>query len=41
MLNKIPNGAMRLFPTGGHPALLSNAAPFAAVAEKFFLGLDE
>ena len=41
MLNKIPKGAMHLFPTGGHPALLSNAVPFAALVEKFFLGLGE
>jgi len=37
MLQKIPNGQMHLFPKGGHPALLSNAASFAALVEKFFL----
>jgi pimeloyl-ACP methyl ester carboxylesterase len=37
MLDKIPRGAMHLFPAGGHPALLSNAASFAALAERFFL----
>ena len=41
MLKKIPKGAMHLFPTGGHPALLSNAVPFTVLAEKFFLGLNE
>jgi len=37
MLDNIPRGAMHLFPAGKHPALLSNAASFAALAEKFFL----
>ncbi len=37
MLDKIPLGAMHLFPTGGHPALLSNAEAFAALADTFFL----
>ncbi|MDR2893056.1 MAG: alpha/beta fold hydrolase [Deltaproteobacteria bacterium] len=36
MLAKIPMGAMHLFPTGGHPALLSNGTAFAALAESFF-----
>jgi pimeloyl-ACP methyl ester carboxylesterase len=36
MLAKIPKGSMHLFPTGGHPAILSNTASFAALAESFF-----
>ncbi len=36
MLEKIPTGRTHLFPTGGHPALLSNAEAFAGLAEEFF-----
>ena len=38
MLGKIPNGRLYLFQTGGHPAMISNAAEFFGVAKNFFLG---
>ena len=37
MLRKIPLGETHFFPAGGHPALLSNPAAFAELAEGFFL----
>lgn len=36
LLDKIPNGKVHLFPTGGHPAMLTNANEFANLAIKFF-----
>lgn len=35
LLKKIENGEMHLFPEGGHPAMLTNGAEFAAVAKEF------
>lgn len=37
LLAKIPNGAMRLFEQGGHPAMLSNGEVFAKVATEFLI----
>ncbi len=37
MLGKIGHGEMLLFPTGGHPAMLTNLPAFAEAAKKFFL----
>lgn len=35
MLRKLPNGKLHLFPTGGHPAMLTNAEEFAVMANEF------
>lgn len=40
MLQKIGHGAMYLFASGGHPALLSNPQQFFAVSERFFNGQE-
>lgn len=37
MLGKIGHGEMLLFPTGEHPAMLTNLPAFAEAAKKFFL----
>ncbi len=37
MLSRIGHGEMHLFPEGGHPAMLSNAAEFARIAKVFLL----
>lgn len=37
MLEKIGHGEILLFPTGGHPAMLTNLPDFAKAAKKFFL----
>lgn len=36
LLKKIPDGTLHLFPSGGHPAMLTNAAKFADLAKDFF-----
>lgn len=36
LLKKIPKGTLHLFPFGGHPAMLTNAREFAALAKDFF-----
>lgn len=37
MLENIGHGEMVIFPTGGHPAMLTNLPAFAETAKKFFL----
>lgn len=36
MINKIGHGRIYLFPTGGHPAMLSNAEEFVQLSKTFF-----
>ena len=40
LLKKIPRGTLHLFPFGGHPAMLTNAREFAALAKDFFRDQD-
>lgn len=35
LAGKIPDGKMHLFPSGGHPAMLTNAEEFAGLAKAF------
>jgi len=37
MSDKIADGKLHLFPSGGHPAMLTNAEEFSVVAKKFFI----
>ena len=36
LMKKIPKGILHLFPSGGHPAMLTNAKEFADLAKDFF-----
>lgn len=36
LMMKIPKGTLHLFPSGGHPAMLTNAKEFADLAKDFF-----
>lgn len=41
MSAKMSMGRMHIFPTGGHPAMLSNSEEFAELAERFFLHSED
>ena len=36
LLSRMPQGNMHLFPTGGHPAVISNGRSFSELAAQFF-----